>query len=702
MKGVVQECLFSNDENAFGIYKFEPDASARLITISGTLGSLSQGEHLALEGEWVEHPRFGRQFKVKSFRYELPEKEDGLIELLGSGAIPGFGPTYARRLVEHFRKDTVLILESDPERLKEVKGLGDKKRAALLDFWKGRESTRKVMLSLSEAGIGYKQALKLQTAYGGEAYNVLHDHPYEMIHQVKGFGFQTVDRLALRMGVESDSVERLMGGLIYVLEKAEDEGHCYLPKQKLVEETAILLQISNKDIETILDKALLEKKLVWVQDGILKPEFQMIEKEVVSKIQLCLRAPITVPWDTHTLRKVLDKDGLQLAASQEGALEKVLTNPFSIMTGGPGVGKTTLVNLLVKYFEQYGFEPVLSAPTGRASQRLEEATGKTSMTLHRMLKVKGEDRDFVHGPEYPLQGKVFIIDEFSMVDLRLFYAFLVALPKVCQVILVGDKDQLPSVGPGRVLADLMESGKVPMARLTEVFRQGKNSLLVDNSHRIIKGLPLLNVSTKELQDFYFINSDSVEHTLGVIHRLIKERIPERFGEKMSQNTQVLTPMKKGPLGTEVLNQQLQQWMNPSGKSVEHTSFRIGDRVIQLANNYEVELFNGDMGKVTSVVGGEVKVQFGEKEVLYPQDTLSDLALAYACTVHKAQGSEYPVILMPIYSGHKLMLSLELLYTALTRARMLCVWIGSEEFLKELIENPRRIERYTFLKERLRH
>lgn len=697
---MLHECIFASDDQTFGVYRFEPDGSSRVITISGKLGHLDQGEHLSLEGDWVEHPRFGRQFKVDSFKLELPDREEGLVQLLGSGAVQGFGPVFAKRLVDHFGKETAYILDEAPERLKEVKGLGKKKQQALLEYWKGRESTRKVMLSLSEAGIGYKQALKLQMAYGENAHRVLTHQPYALMNQIKGFGFQTVDRLAMRMGFETDALERRRGGLSHVLNRAEDDGHCYLPKQKLIDQTAELLQLSNAEIEVALNDALLDKHLVWIQDVIMKPEFHALEKEVTESMQLCLKRPLFVPWDTKALKKVIEEEGFELALSQEGALETILTHAFSILTGGPGVGKTTLVKILVKYFEQYGFEPVLAAPTGRASQRMEETTGRSAMTMHRLLKVKGETREFVHGPEHPLQGKVFIIDEFSMVDVRLFHAFLIALPKSCQIILVGDKDQLPSVGPGRVLADLMESGKVPFAKLSEVFRQSQNSLLVENSHRIIAGQMPKSPTQKALQDFYFIPSDSVEQTLGIIHRLINERIPERFGGEYVKSTQVLTPMKKGPLGTEQLNQQLQSWMNPSGQSFLGSDFKIGDKVIQLTNNYDVELFNGDMGTVIEAGTHDLKVRFSDKEVHYPIDTLSDLALAYACTVHKSQGSEYPIVIMPIYEGHRLMLSLELMYTALTRARKLCVWIGSPEFLENLIQNPRRIERHTFLKDRL--
>ena len=454
LKGVVHDCLFSKDDGEFGVYRFEPDSTTRMITISGPLGHLSVGEHLALVGVWVDHPRFGRQFKVNSFELQLPEKEDGLIQLLGSGAIPGLGPTFAKRIVKHFGKETFDVLDNYPEKLKEVKGLGEKKRKALLEYWKGRESSRKVMLALSEAGISYRQAQKLQQAYGAEAHRILNDHPYELIKQVKGFGFQTVDRLALRMGVEADAIDRRVGALVYTLSKAEEEGHCFMPKELLLQDSSELLQMDRQKMEEALNQSLFDKQLVWVQDAILKPEFQFLERDVAEKVKQCLSRPVLVPWDREVLKKVLDRDGLKLALSQEGALETVLTHSLTIMTGGPGVGKTTLVKILVKYFEYYGFDPVLSAPTGRASQRMEEATGRSAMTLHRLLKVKGEERDFVHGPEYPLQGKVFIIDEFSMVDLRLFHALVMALPKSCQVVLVGDKDQLPSVGPGRVLGDL--------------------------------------------------------------------------------------------------------------------------------------------------------------------------------------------------------------------------------------------------------
>jgi exodeoxyribonuclease V alpha subunit len=423
-----------------------------------------------------------------------------------------------------------------------------------------------------------------------------------------------------------------------------------------------------------------------------------MEKRVATKVlQRASASPIT-PFDARRLGRVIKDSSVELSPSQESALVKILNRGLSILTGGPGVGKTTMVRLMVRYWERLGFEPVLVAPTGRAAQRMEEACDRTASTLHRAMKYNPQ-KGFVHKEGFPLGGKVFICDEFSMVDLQLFEAFLEALPSRAQVILVGDRDQLPSVGHGRVLGDLLDSDKVCSAHLKEVFRQAGGSLLVKNSHRLIAGKNLQHPEKNdELHDFYFIESRDSAHTLQIMKKLVLERLPERFGTKATSGTQILSPIKKGPLGTIELNHQLQRWLNPQGREIHvgEQVFRVGDRVVQNINNYDLELYNGDLGQVVSGNDSTALIRFGDREVHYEQEALRDLSLSYALTVHKSQGSEYPYVVLPLCRSHRIMLHLELLYTAMTRARVMCVWIGQKDYLKELTTDPRRIERYTFL------
>lgn len=708
LSGLIVDQIFYNDENGYGVYRCEPDGQGRMITICGSLGQVGAGEHVELKGEWKDHPRFGEQFLVESCRLCLPSSEEGLVRFLGSGLISGVGPNLAERIVAHFGDRSLEVIENQPERLKEVKGCGPKKRASIVQFWNERKSSKALHLFMSEHGIGLSQAMRMQKAYGDRALEVLKTQPYQMVGQVSGFGFQTVDRLALRLGVGADSPERMGAALCYVLEEASHEGHCHLKKEELLRTTAELLGADEQQVSQALDDMLREKKLVWVGEVILLSHWYRLECAVCEMILSRLRSRFFHRLDSHRLAEVLSEVKMDLAPSQKDAVLVALQNPFCIVTGGPGVGKTTIVRVLVSYWHRLGFEPTLAAPTGRAAQRLEEATGRSATTLHRLLKYQ-PNVGFIQHAQNQLQGRVFIVDECSMVDLELFHAFLEACPKQAHLIMVGDQDQLPSVGAGRVLGDLLSSGMVPVAVLKKVFRQGGNSLLVHNSHRLIRGeLPHLQAqeeagatggSTSGLQDFYFVESEDPAHSLKVMRRLILERLPQRFTKWSSRDVQILSPMKKGPMGTIELNRELQKWLNPTGALVREDGqreLRVGDRVVQLVNNYDLDLYNGDMGVISGGDEDHLHIDFDGRTVSYEAEALKDIQLSYAMTVHKSQGSEYPVVLMPIYRGHRMMMSLELLYTALTRARTMCVWIGSWELLQEVLQNPPVLERKTLL------
>lgn len=704
LSGLVVDQIFHNGENGYGVFRLEPDGQGRLVTICGALGQVVPGEHLKAKGQWKDHPRFGEQFVVESSEPCLPNSREGLMRFLGSGLIEGVGPNLAARIVNHFGDGTLSVLSNRSERLKEVKGCGPKKRKAIVDFWSQRQSSQTLLLSLNEHGVGMAQALKIQKAYGDKAMEVLKNQPYRMIQDIPGFGFLVVDRLALRMGMGLNSEQRAGAAAQYLLLEALKDGHCHLMRDEVQRRVSAMLSMDEALVERGVNLELREERLLWIGETLMIPKIYQLEKGICDDVMGRIAGSAKAHLDHHRLAQVLERVQLDLAPSQMEAVHLALQNPFCILTGGPGVGKTTIVKVIVSYWESLGLEPVLAAPTGRASQRMEETTGRKAVTLHRLMKFQ-PNVGFIHHRNHPLEGRVYVVDEFSMVDIELFHALLDALPRSAHLVMVGDRDQLPSVGPGRILGDLMACGAVPVATLKKVFRQKGNSLLVHNSHRLMtRELPELPKQGEDLKDFYFVDSDDPEHGLMVMKKLITERVPHRFGKGAAMKTQVLSPMKKGALGTIELNLRLQEWLNPEGTVVRedgHGRLKVGDRVVQLVNNYDLELFNGDLGRVVGGGKSHVLVEFEGREVAYEAEALKDISLAYAMTVHKSQGSEYPWVIMPIHRGHRQMLSLELLYTGLTRARSLCVWVGSWSLLQELLDNPPQLERKTLLMDMLK-
>lgn len=704
LHGVVLDIIYSNPDNGYTVFTLEPDGQGRSVTCCGVMGPMHSGELLQLKGSWSRHPRYGMQFRVESWALGNPHSVEGLKRFLGSGLITGIGPSLATRIVERFGESTISVLEDHPTKLAEVKGLGVKKREALLRFWGERSEAREFLLFLSDHGIGIATAMRIQKAYGREAMVRLRQHPYDMVRDIQGFGFLTVDRLALRLGVPADHPDRLHAALRYQVQQAKEGGHCNISREQLLEKAAELLHLEVERLEKALSRCLEDGSLLWVGEVIVLPEIYSMEEEVTGLLDQRLKARPVCPYDERRLDALILREEVQLSKSQIKALDVVLREPFSIVTGGPGVGKTTLVRLMVNYWVEMGFEPTLAAPTGRAAQRMEEACGRSASTLHRLLKVN-PSQGFVHHRENPLDLRIVICDEVSMVDLELFHAFLSALPAWCQVVLVGDRDQLPSVGAGRILGDCLDSGLVPSVTLTEVFRQGEGSLLVENSHRLLKGQTLLQPKPGEvLKDYYFIDCSSPEDLTDKLRRVVTERLPAKFGEKSLEHTQVLSPMKKGALGTVELNLKLQEWVNPSGEVVHLSDppLRVGDRVVQLSNNYDLELYNGDLGWVVGRVSGEsVVLDFSGRQIVFEGEGFRDLSLSYAMTVHKSQGCEYPFVVMPLWSSHRHMLTLELLYTAMTRAKRMFIWLGDAFLLQDLIENPPRVARHTLLQEMLR-
>ena len=704
LSGKISRSLYRNEDNGFRIIHLEPEDGSKTVTVVGNLGALEDHEHIVVKGVWRDHPRYGRELVARSFQLSLPESAEGIRRVLASGLIAGVGHGLADRIVEHFGAQTREVLDGHPERLGEVKGLGKQRAQAVIDFWREREGLHDLMVHLAAHGIGMKLSAEIQRVYGSQALACVRENPYRMIREVRGMGFITADRLALGGGLDAGSPARLRAGLRHQLTQACSSGHCYLPREELIRWTCEVLRQSAERIEEVCTEMLRSGELSCDGDRILDPLMEKLEREVCAELHRRSLAPPAVPFNPLLLRQCLPEN-IELGEQQIGALRDVLQSGISALTGGPGVGKTTLIEILALYVERQGLQPVLAAPTGRAAQRIEEATGRTASTLHRLLGIQPADDPLVYiDPTQVARGSVFIVDECSMIDLRLMHALLHSVPRFAQIILVGDADQLPSVGPGRVFADILESRTLPCAKLDQVYRQQAGSLLVQNSHRLLRRESPLEAEPGEPADFYWVESTSPEQTLNLIERLALDRIPARFGAKAAHDLQVLSPMKRGPLGTENLNIFLQKCLNPGGQVLELGGglLRAGDRVLQLANNYELDLFNGDVGRIEGESEEGVLVHYpGRPVVAYPGGELHDIALAYACTVHKAQGSEYPYVIMPVYPSHRHMLSLQLMYTALTRARQLCVWIGPRAFLRYLLEHPVHNPRHTLLSERLR-
>ena len=676
------------------------------------------GQVIRATGEWINHPKHGEQFTILQYTTMVPATAAGIEKYLGSGLIKGIGPVMAKRIVKFFGEKTLDIIEQNYERLEEVDGIGDKRVKMIWKAWNDQKAIREVMVFLQGHGVSPAYATKIFRQYGDNAIEVVKENPYRLAMDIFGIGFITADRIAESLGFGKDSEVRAEAGLIYVLQQVSDDGHVYYPQDLLVEKSVEMLEVNQEVIQKALKTLESIRRIVIDVFPATTPEeeiravylfrYHVSERGVAAKLRKLLRAP-------HARRKididkavswVQEKLSISLAQKQAEAVRSALTNKVMVITGGPGTGKTTIIKSILAIFERMGIRILLSAPTGRAAKRMSEATDRDAKTIHRLLEFSPATMGFQRNDENPLDSDLLIIDEASMVDTALMYHLLNAIPEEATLIIVGDVNQLPSVGPGSVLSDIIESGAVPVVILNEIFRQAQDSSIIVNAHLINNGsMPILDRSVMGRNDFYFIEKDEPEDALKIILELVCGRINRAFGFHPLDEIQVLTPMNRGVVGTSNLNIELQKAMNPREDGITRggRSYRIGDKVMQIRNNYDKDVFNGDIGKVSRIdtENQEVVIGFDGRDVAYDYSELDEVVLAYAVSVHKSQGSEYPCVVIPIMTQHYVLLQRNLLYTAITRGKSLVVIVGSKKALAIAVKNNRTVKRYTYLTERLK-
>jgi len=714
LEGVLERVVFANEENAWSVVRLAVPGRSDLVTAVGNLLGVQPGENLRLFGSWVNDPRHGRQFRVTSYATVTPATAAGMEKYLGSGLIRGIGKVMAQRLVATFGLETLDVIENHPDRLTEVEGIGPKRSGEIRRAWTEQREIKDVMIFLQSHGVSTQYAIRIYKAYGPQAGQIVRDNPYRLSVDVYGIGFKIADKIAAALGVPKDAPQRMEAAALHLLDRGADRGHLYLPWQALVKEAEELLEAKGAAVEEGLRRLAATGQVVVepvaddpAERAVFLKALHAAESGVADRVRALLLQP-SLPFEIDVDRALdwFEKgERLELAREQKQAIRAGLTRKLLVITGGPGTGKTTLVRGLVKILVKKGQRIELAAPTGRAAKRLSEATGAEALTLHRLLEWNPHSRGFERNRDRPLSCDLLIVDEVSMLDTVLAYHVLRAVPDHGRVVLVGDVDQLPSVGPGKVLADLIRSDEVEVVRLTEIFRQAERSLIVVNAHRVNQGvMPILEAVDSD-GDFFFIERREPEEVLQTLGELVSRRIPARFGFDPVEHIQVLTPMNRGLLGTENLNAVLRDLLNPGGAMVTRggQSLRVGDKVMQVRNNYDLEVFNGDIGRVTGIDEEEqvVRVTVDGREVAYDFGTLDELRLAYACSIHKSQGSEYPCVVIPLHTQHFVMLQRNLLYTALTRAKRLAILVGEHRALATAVNNRRVRPRFSRLAERLR-
>ncbi|HAT4313348.1 TPA: ATP-dependent RecD-like DNA helicase [Clostridium perfringens] len=730
LNGIVESIVFKSSDTGYTVIKFRENNI--IHTAVGVLPHVKEGQNLKIKGSWVNHSQFGKQFKVEECEEILPTSKDGIEKYLSSGIIQGIGPVTAKKIVNKFGEDTLNILDNNIERLKEIEGIGKKKLETIIESYREQRELKNITIFLQTHGLSVNQCLKIYKKYGASSVDTVKNNPYILCDEISGIGFKTSDKIARSLGIEIDSPFRIQSGIRYVINEFCANGHTFMPKDELIKEASNVLTVSGDIIEENIKNAALDRKIklerVNDKEGVFTIPNYYCELGITNRIlTLAISNFQDISVDVeHLILQFEKKNNITFAESQKDAIISAFQNGIEIITGGPGTGKTTIIKCIIEIFETCGLKVLLGAPTGRAAKRMSESTGKEATTIHRMLDMgvfEKEESVFVtNAEEHSLEADVVIIDEASMIDITLMNALLKSIKVGTRLIIVGDVDQLPSVGAGNVLNDFIESGFTKVVRLKEIFRQGKESMIVVNAHKINKGeMPKLN---EKGTDFFFIRNDIQEGILNTIIDLINTRLP-KFNSNWDKlkSIQVLVPMKKGVLGVTNLNEKIQNVLNPKApykkeKEFRSMIFREGDKVMQIKNNYSLKwtriagkgehegsgVFNGDMGFIENIdlEGKKLSIIFDdERRVIYDFMYLDELDLAYAITIHKSQGSEFPVVIIPAYMGAPLLMNRNLLYTGITRAKEMVVVVGIPKALKYMVDNTRSMERYSSLNWRIK-
>lgn len=727
IEGIVETVVFRNDDNGYTICKLRCDKE--VVTIVGTIPFINESQEYSVQGEWTVHPKFGKQFKIESIHEIIPTTTSGIEKYLASGVIEGIGKVTAKKIVEFFGEDTIKILDSNIEKLEEIPGIGKKRINTIMKSYLEQRVTKDIIIFFQSYGITVNMAMKIYKKFGVNCINIVKDNPYILTEYISGIGFRTADSIAKSLGIEKDSLFRIKSGVIYIINEFCAIGNTFIPMDRLRDKGMKLLEINSEKFDEGVYELIIDGKIkvevVDNIDAVYSMSYLYLEMSVTRKIVELA----TTNYDKLSLNvneKIKDfesKANIKLANSQKEAIEGAFFNGIEVITGGPGTGKTTIINCIVSIFESLGLKVFMAAPTGRAAKRMAEATGREAKTIHRLLEIGSyseEEVDEIENETSAIECDVLIVDEASMVDISLMNALLKAMQVGTRLIIVGDVDQLPSVGPGNVLRDIIESDAVKVVRLNEIFRQGQESMIVQNAHLINEGkMPILNTKNS---DFYLERAADSEVMLEKIIGLVKTRLPKFNVEWDSvRDIQVLSPMRKGIMGIDNLNIQLQQVLNPKSKDKDEVEikdmiFRVGDKVMQIKNNYTLKwsknnsseegkgVFNGDVGYITEISEDEDKITVcfeDDKIVEYEESDLDEITLAYAVTIHKSQGSEFPVVIMPMFMGPPLLMNRNLLYTGITRAKKLVVLVGNSKVVEFMKDNNRSFERYSGLKWRIR-